>query len=92
MNHLVFLHPDELAKVLAHQKRVESRLWRGRLRHPCMVAQAGDVLYFKRVGAGVEAIARVQEVNAFAALRPHDIASLAQRFAAAMDCAVEDPY
>ena len=92
MQHLVFLQADALAKVLTHRKRVESRLWRGRLRHPCTAATAGDVLYFKRVGAGVEAIARVQEVHAFTALHPHDIASLADRFAAAMACARDDPY
>jgi hypothetical protein len=92
MQHLVFLQADALAKVLAHRKRVESRLWRGRLRHPCTAAQVGDVLYFKRVGGDVAAIARVQAVDAFAALRPPDIALLAGRFAAAMDCASDDPY
>jgi hypothetical protein len=92
MQHLVFLQADVLAKVLAHHKRVESRLWRGRLRHPCTAAQVGDVLYFKRVGGDVAAIARVQEIHAFAALRPPDIASLAGRFAAPMDCTGDDPY
>jgi hypothetical protein len=92
MQHLVFLQADVLAKVLAQRKRVESRLWRGRLRHPCTVAQVGDVLYFKRVSGDVEAIARVQAVDAFAALRPPDIAALAGRFATAMDCASDDPY
>jgi len=42
MQHLVFLQADVLAKVLAHRKRVESRLWRGLLRHPCTVAQVGE--------------------------------------------------
>ena len=92
MNHLVFLQADEIAKIRAGTKRVESRLWRGRFGHPCTRATTGDVFYLKRVGGGVKAVARVAHVHVFRLRSVADLAALAARFGAAMDCAPDDPY
>jgi hypothetical protein len=91
MNHLVFLHPKELAKILAGTKVVESRLWKT-ARHPCRYALVGDRLYFKATGGDVQGCSLVQAIEAFHELTPTDIPRLAQQFAAAMACAVDDPY
>jgi len=68
MNHLVFLHPKELAKILAGTKVVRKSLWKT-ARHP-VATPWWEIASTSKPPEGLQGCSLVQAIEAFHELTP----------------------